>query len=68
MDKIIKNKNDLELVACFFELQNMFIKIQILVWPFESGNWKEKAKKQNTEYLTNKKCLLKEIKTIFHNF
>ena len=28
-----------------FELQNMFTKIHILVWPFESENWKKKRKK-----------------------
>ena len=67
MDKIMKNKKDLGLVTCIFELQNMFTKIHFLVWPIESGNWKEKEKKQNTEYLDNKKCLLEEI-TIFLNF
>ena len=45
MDKIMKNKKVLELVICFFELQNMFTKNRFLVRPFESGNWKEKEKK-----------------------
>ena len=45
MDKIMKNKTVLELVICFFELQNMFTKIHFLVEPFESGNLKEKEKK-----------------------
>ena len=50
MDKIIKNKNDMKIVTCLFELQNMFTKIHFLVWPFESGSWKEKEKKkQNIE-------------------
>ena len=62
----MKNKKGLELVTCLFELQNMFAKIHFFVWPFESGNWKEKEKKQNTEYLMNERCLLEEIKTIFH--
>ena len=44
----------------------MFTKINFLVWPFECGNWKEKEK--NIEYLKNEKCLLGEIKTVFHNF
>ena len=67
MDKIMKNKKGLELVTCIFELQNMFTKINFLVWPIECGNWKEKKKKQNTEYLKNEKCLMEEI-TIFLNF
>ena len=68
MDKIMKNKKGLGLVTCIFELQNMFTKINFLVWPIESGNWKEKEKKkQNIEYLKNEKCLLEEI-TVFLNF
>ena len=43
---------------------NMFKKINFLVWPFESGNWEGK-KKKNTEYLKNKKSLLGKIKIIF---
>ena len=35
-----------ELVICLFELQNMFTKI--LVWPFKSGKWKKKEKKNKT--------------------
>ena len=66
--EIMKTKKGLELVTCLFELQNMFTKIHFLVRHFESGNWKEKEKKQNTEYLKNKKCFLEKIKTIFHNF
>ena len=64
MNKIMKNKKGLKLVTCIFELQNMFTKIHFLVWPNESGNWKEKGKKQNTEYLKDEKCLLEET-TIF---
>ena len=63
MDKIMKNEKGLELVTCIFELKNMFTKIDFLVWPIKSGNWKEKEKKQNTEYLN----ILEEI-TIFLNF
>ena len=33
------------------------------IWKLE-----RKGKKQNIEYLKNEKCLLEEIKTIFHNF
>ena len=67
MDKIMKNKKGLGLATCILELQNMFKKIYFLHWPIESGNWKEKEKKQNTEYLENEKCLLEEI-TSFLNF
>ena len=65
MDKIMKNKS-LKLVASLFELQNMFTKINFFVWPFKSGNWKEKEKKQNIGYLKNENCSLEEIKIIFH--
>ena len=65
MDKVMKEKG-LKLVNCLFELQNMFTKINYLVLPFEYKNWKEKEKKQNIEYLKNEKCLLEEIKTVFH--
>ena len=68
MDKILENKKGLKLVTYPFELQNMFTKVNFTVSPFESGNWREKGKKQNIEYLKNEKCLLEEIKTIFHNF
>ena len=68
MDKIMKNKKGLELDTCLFELQNMFTKIHFSVRLFVSGNWKEKEKEQNIEYLKNEKCLLQEIKKIFHNF
>ena len=54
--KIVKNKKSLELVINFFELQSIFRKVHFLVWSFESGNWKEKEKKQqNIEYLTRTK-------------
>ena len=48
-----------QLVTCLFELKNMFTKINFLD--------KEK-KKKNIKYLKNEKCLLEEIKAIFHNF
>ena len=38
MNKIMKNKKDLKLVTCLFELQNMLTKINFLVRLFESGN------------------------------
>ena len=44
MDKIMKNEKGLKLATCLFELQNMFTKINFMVRPFESGNWKEKEK------------------------
>ena len=40
----MENKKGLELVTCLFDAQNMFTKIQFLVRPFESGNWKEKER------------------------
>ena len=40
-----KQVRSYELATSFSELQNMFTKIDFLVWPFESGNWKEKEKK-----------------------
>ena len=63
-----EKQKSLELDTCLFELQNMFTKIHFLVRPFVSGNWKEKEKEQNIEYLKNEKCLLQEIKKSFHNF
>ena len=74
MDKIMKNKKGLELVAFLFELQNMFTKIHFLVWPFESGKLnletgkKREKTQQSIKHLKNKKSFLEEIKTIFHNF
>ena len=41
MDKLMKNKRGLELVTSLFEFQSMFTKVHFLLWPFESGNWKE---------------------------
>ena len=46
--------------SCLFELKNTFTKMNFLVWPFQFGNWKDKEKKQNFEYLKNGKCLLEE--------
>ena len=61
-----KNPNKtLNMSSSIFEFQNMFTNIHFLVWSFESGNWKEKEKKQNTGYLKNKKSFLVEIKNIF---
>ena len=42
----MKNKKDLELVTCIFELQNMFTNIHFLDWPIDSGNWKEKEEEK----------------------
>ena len=59
MDKIMKNKESLELVTSLFQLQDMFTKITFLICLLESGNWKEKKRKrQNIEYLKNKKSFL----------
>ena len=63
MDKIMKNKQVLELLTCLFQLQNMFNKINFLVRPFESENWEGKEK--DTEYRKNKKSLLEKIKINF---
>ena len=53
MDKIIKNKKDLELITSLFELQNMFEKVPSLVWPFESGNCgKKKKTKKKTLHMS----------------
>ena len=65
MDKVMKKI--LKLVTCLLKLQRMFTD-NFLIWPFESGNWNKKGKKQSVEYLKNKKWLLEEIKTIFHEF
>ena len=62
----MKNKKDLKLVICLFELQNKFKKLDFWSGPFGLGPGK-KRKKQNIEFLRNEKCLLEEI-TIFHNF
>ena len=51
MGKVMKSKKGLELVTYLIELQNMFTKIHFLVRLFESGNWKEKEKKQKIKYL-----------------
>ena len=68
IDKIMKKERGIELATSFSEFPNMFIKIHFLVWHFESGNWKEKEKKQNIEYLKNKKGFLEEIYNLIHNF
>ena len=43
--------------------KNSFFALAHWIWKLE-----RKGKKQNIEYLKNEKCLLEEIKTIFHNF
>ena len=70
MDKVMKNKKGLELVASLsFSCKNMFRKIRFMFWPFEFGSWKKNKKvKKMTKYLKNEKSFLQGIKTIFHNF
>ena len=61
----MKNKESLELVTSLFQLQDMFTKITFLICLLESGNWKEKKRKrQNIEYLKNKKSFLDLLRTL----
>ena len=43
--------------------KNSFFGLAYWTWKLERN-----VKKQNTEYLKNEKCLLEELKTIFHYF
>ena len=55
MDKICKIKGP-ELVTRLFELQSRFTNIHFLVWPLESGNWKEKEKNKTLNISKTKRA------------
>ena len=57
-----------QLVTCLFELKNIFTKLIFWSGPLNLETGKKRKTKRNIEYLKNGKCLLEEIKTIFHNF
>ena len=70
MDKIMKNKKDLELVTGLYLSCRTCLE-KFLFWSnslnLETVERKGK-KRQNIEYLKNEKTFLEEIKTIFQNF
>ena len=81
MDKIIKNKRNLELVNSYSlgyktsatsnlcKLMHAIINYSISICPSESGkSGKEEEKLQKFEYLPNEKSFSDEIKKVFHSF